>query len=58
VLQLAPKHSSAIYQLGVMAKTQGDEQQVKLVSAQLTLIDPDIAEDYEIEVGLRKRESP
>lgn len=58
VLQLAPKHSSAIYQLGVMAKTQGDEQQVKLVSAQLTLIDPDIAEDYELEVGLRQRESP
>ena len=58
VLQLAPKHSSAIYQLGVMAKTQGDEQQVKLVSAQLTLIDPDIAEDYELEVGLRQRENP
>jgi hypothetical protein len=58
VLQLAPKHSSAIYQLGVMAKTQGDEQQVKLVSAQLTAIDPDIAEDYELEVGLRQRESP
>ena len=58
VLQLAPKHSSAIYQLGVMAKTQGDEQQVKLVSAQLTLIDPDIAEDFELEVGLRQRESP
>ena len=58
VLQLAPKHSSAIYQLGVMAKTQGDEQQVKWVSAQLTAIDPDIAEDYELEVGLRQRESP
>jgi hypothetical protein len=58
VLQLAPKHSSAIYQLGVMAKTQGDDQQVKLVSAQLTAIDPDIAEDYELEVGLRQRESP
>ena len=58
VLQLAPKHSSAIYQLGVMAKTQGDEQQVKLISAQLTLIDPDIAEDYELEVGLRQRENP
>ena len=58
VLQLAPKHSSAIYQLGVTAKTQGDEQQVKLVSAQLTAIDPDIAEDYELEVGLRQRESP
>ena len=58
VLQLAPKHSSAIYQLGVMAKTQGDDQQVKWVSAQLTAIDPDIAEDYELEVGLRQRESP
>jgi hypothetical protein len=58
VLSLAPKHSSAIYQLGLLAKSQGDETQVKRVSAELAVIDPDIAEDYELEVGLRMRESP
>ena len=58
VLSLAPKHSSAIYQLGLLAKSQGDEQQVKKISAQLASIDPDIAEDYELEVGLRQPENP
>jgi hypothetical protein len=44
--------------LGLLAKSQGDETQVKRVSAELAVIDPDIAEDYELEVGLRMRESP
>lgn len=58
VLMMAPTHSSAIYQLGLMAKTQGDEAEVLRVAGLLEKLDPDFAEDYEIEVGLRKPNNP
>lgn len=58
VLRLAPNHSSAIYQLGLLAKNQGDATEVKNVSLLLNDIDPDFAEDYDIEVGLKIAENP
>jgi serine protease Do len=58
VLSLAPNHSSALYQLGLMAKTEGNETELKHVANLLDALDPDFAEDFEIEVGLRMPESP
>ena len=58
VLSLAPKHSSAIYQLGLMAKTLGDDVEVKNISARLAAIDTDFAEGYNIDVGLALPENP
>ena len=52
VLSLAPKHSSAIYQLGLMAKTMGNDVEVKNISNRLAAIDVDFAESYNIDVGL------
>ncbi len=58
VLSLAPKHSSALYQLGLMAKMEGNDTELKHIASLLDALDPDFAEDFEIEVGLRMPESP
>ena len=52
VLVLAPKHSSAYYQLGVIAMAQGDKAQAVNIAKKLEAIDPDFAEDYNNELGL------
>lgn len=58
VLALAPKHSSALYQLGLIAKEEGDAVTVTKISQSLASIDPDFAEDYDITVGLLIPPSP
>lgn len=58
VLSLAPKHSSAIYQLGLLARALGDEAEVKNISMQLAAIDADFAESYNIDMGLGLPEAP
>jgi serine protease Do len=52
VLAIAPKHSSAYYQLGLVAKAQGDAPEVTKISKTLEAIDPDFAETYNIDLGL------
>jgi hypothetical protein len=52
VLALAPTHSTAYYQLGMMAKSLGDMAEVSRVSEILDSIDPDFAETYNIDAGL------
>ncbi len=58
VLTLAPKHSSAYYQLGVIAMAQGDTLEAASIGGKLESIDPDFAEDYNIDVGLVARPEP
>ncbi len=52
VLTLAPKHSSAFYQLGVIAMAQNDKTEAMNIAKKLEAIDPDFAEEYNIELGL------
>lgn len=52
VLKLAPTHSTAYYQLGMMAKSLGDMAEVRRISEVLNSIDADFAETYNIDVGL------
>lgn len=58
VLALAPKHSSAIYQLGLIAIAQGDKVEAVNIGKKLESIDPDFAEDYNINVGLVAKPEP
>ncbi|HYN54826.1 MAG TPA: trypsin-like peptidase domain-containing protein [Methylotenera sp.] len=58
VLALAPKHSSAFYQLGVIAMAQGDKLEAANIGKKLESIDPDFAEDYNIDVGLVPKPEP
>ncbi len=58
VLALAPKHSSAFYQLGLIAMAQGDKLEAANIGKKLEAIDPDFAEDYNIEVGLVDKPAP
>lgn len=58
VLALAPKHSSAYYQLGVIAMAQGDRAEAINIGKKLAAIDPDFAEDYSIDVGLTPKVTP
>lgn len=58
VLALAPKHSSAYYQLGVIAMAQGDRAEAINIGKKLAEIDPDFAEDYSIDVGLTPKVTP
>lgn len=58
VLALAPKHSSAYYQLGVIAMAHGDRAEAINIGKKLAEIDPDFAEDYSIDVGLTPKVTP
>lgn len=58
VLALAPKHSSAYYQLGLLAKAQGDAPEVIKISKALEIIDSDFAETYNIDLGLMAAPAP
>lgn len=58
VLTLAPKHSSAFYQLGVIAMAQNDKTEAMNIAKKLEEIDPDFAEEYNIELGLVPKPEP
>lgn len=58
VLTLAPKHSSAFYQLGVIAMVQNDKTEAMNIAKKLEVIDPDFAEEYNIELGLVPKPEP
>ena len=58
VLALAPKHSSAYYQLGVIAMAQSDVVEANKIGKNLEAIDPDFAEDYKIDLGLIAKPAP
>ena len=58
VLTLAPKHSSAFYQLGVIAMAQNDKTEAMNIAKKLEGIDPDFAEEYNIELGLVPKPEP
>jgi tetratricopeptide (TPR) repeat protein len=58
VLALAPKHSSAFYQLGVIAMAQNDVLEANKIGKNLEAIDPDFAEDYNIDLGLIAKPAP
>jgi serine protease Do len=58
VLALAPKHSSAFYQLGVIAMAQNDVAEANKIGKNLEAIDPDFAEDYNTDLGLIAKTTP
>lgn len=58
VLALAPKHSSAYYQLGLIAMAQGDKTEAVNIAKKLEMIDPDFAEDYNVNLGLAVAPQP
>ena len=58
VLALAPNHSSALFQLGLMAKAENDTANVTKISQKLASIDADFAEYYDISVGLIESPAP
>lgn len=58
VLALAPKHSSAFYQLGVIAMAQSDVAEANKIGKNLEAIDPDFAEDYNTDLGLNAKPAP
>ena len=58
VLALAPKHSSAFYRLGVIAMAQSDVGEAHKIGKNLEAIDPDFAEDYNIDLGLIPKPAP
>lgn len=58
VLALAPTHSGAIYQLGVIAMAEGDKDEAVNIGKKLESIDSDFAEDYNINVGLIAKPAP
>jgi len=58
VLQLAPTHSSALYQLGLLAIKENNIIEAKRVGHLLELIDSDFAEDFYIEAGLKPQPTP
>ncbi len=58
VLTLAPKHSSAYYQLGMIAMAQNDKAEAVKIGKTLETIDPDFSEEYSIELGLVPKPEP
>lgn len=58
VLDLAPTHSTAYYQLGLLAKEQGDMPEVSRISEVLDSIDTDFAETYNFDMGLVTAQAP
>ena len=58
VLALAPKHSSAYYQLGMIAMAQNDKAEAVKIGKTLEAIDPDFSEEYSIELGLIPKPEP
>lgn len=58
VLTLAPKHSSAYFQLGLIAMAEGDKVEAENIGKKLESIDPDFAEDYKISLGLIPQPQP
>ncbi len=52
-LKLAPTHSSALYQLGLLAIKENKIEEAKRVGKLLDSIDSDFAEDFYIEAGLK-----
>lgn len=58
VLTLAPSHSTAYYQLGLMAKLQGDIMEVTRISEVLGSIDADFAETYNLDMDLVSAQAP
>ncbi len=57
-LALAPKHSSAYYQLGLIAMAQGDRDEAVNIAKKLEAIDTDFAEDYNVNLGLVAAKQP
>jgi len=55
VLKLAPTHSSALYQLGLLAIKDNNVDEAKRVGHLLEVIDSDFAEDFYIEAGLKPK---
>lgn len=58
VLTLAPKHSSAYFQLGLIAMAEGNKVEAENIGKKLESIDPDFAEDYKISLGLIPQPQP
>ena len=58
VLKLAPTHSSAYYQLGTIAKAEGDLLELNRISEVLDSIDTDFAETYNLDMGLLTAQAP